>query len=168
GFALSRLGSVAWDQGKREAASRLYEEGLILLRETGDASLIFWPLQGVGRVTLARGEYDRSRACYRESLTWLQKRRDMPRVATGLEGLAQVAAAEGNAEEAARLFGTAGALREAIGSPLAPVDRAEHDRSVAAVRAALGEEAFTAAWEAGRALSLEGAEAFALDETQVG
>jgi hypothetical protein len=34
-----------------------------------------------------------------------------------------------------------------------------------AVRATLGEEAFAAAWAAGRALSLDEAVAFALDET---
>jgi predicted ATPase/class 3 adenylate cyclase len=164
GFALCRLGTVAWGAGECEAADRLYEESLTLLRETGHPDFFFWPLQGVGCVALAHGEYGRARACYRESLVWLQKRRDMPRVAVGLEGLAQVAAAEGDAEEAARLFGTAGALREAIGSPLAPVDRAEYDRSVAAVRAVLGEVAFAAAWAAGRAMSLEQATALALQQ----
>jgi hypothetical protein len=38
-----------------------------------------------------------------------------------------------------------------------PADRAEHDRSVTAVRAALGQEAFAAAWAAGRAMTLEDA-----------
>jgi hypothetical protein len=72
-----------------------------------------------------------------------------------LEGFAHVAGAEGDAERAARLFGAAEALREALGAPLPPVERAHYDRSVAATRAALGEEAFAAAWAEGRALSLE-------------
>jgi hypothetical protein len=58
-------------------------------------------------------------------------------------------------ERAARLFGTAAALREDRGWPLPPVKRAEHDRTVAATHGALGEEAFTAAWARGHALPLE-------------
>jgi len=58
-------------------------------------------------------------------------------------------------ERAARLFGTAAALREDIGWALPPAKRAEHDRTVAAARGALGEEAFAAAWARGHELSLE-------------
>ena len=55
----------------------------------------------------------------------------------------------------ARLCGATAALREDTGWPLPPSKRAEHDRTVAAARAALGEDAFTAAWAKGRALPLE-------------
>jgi hypothetical protein len=83
---------------------------------------------------------------------------------TGLEGLAALAAAQAQPERAARLFGTAEGLREAMGAPLPPAERAEHDRSVAAVRTTLGEEAFAAAWAEGRAMSRDQAVAFALTE----
>ena len=46
---------------------------------------------------------------------------------------------------------------------LAPADRADHDRDVAAVRAALGEAAFAAAWAEGRAMTMEQAIAEALN-----
>jgi hypothetical protein len=75
-----------------------------------------------------------------------------------------VAGAEGDAERAARLFGAAEALREALGAPLPPVERAHYDRSIATVRAALGEKAFAAAWTAGRAMPLEAAVARATEE----
>jgi DNA-binding SARP family transcriptional activator len=42
--------------------------------------------------------------------------------------------------------------------------RADYERGVAAARAGLGEEAFEAAWAQGRAMTLEGAVAYALDE----
>ena len=42
--------------------------------------------------------------------------------------------------------GMAHALREGMGAPLPPVDRADHDSIVAACRAQLGETAFAEAW----------------------
>jgi hypothetical protein len=72
-----------------------------------------------------------------------------------LEGLARVAVAQGRMGRAARLCGAAAALREDMGWPLPPVKRAEHERTVAAARGALGEEEFAAAWVRGHALPLE-------------
>jgi hypothetical protein len=72
-----------------------------------------------------------------------------------LEGLAAVASGEEQAEQAARLFGAAEALRESMGTPLPPVYRACHERHVAAARRACGAAAFAAAWAVGRALSLD-------------
>ncbi len=72
-----------------------------------------------------------------------------------LEGLAQVVALQGEELWAARLWGAANALREAIHTPLPPIDCADYERSVAAARGSLGEKAFTAAWSQGRVMSPE-------------
>src|SRR5262249_48823775 len=47
------------------------------------------------------------------------------------------------------------ALRETIGVPVAPAERAHHDRDLTAVRGRLAERAFAAAWEAGLSQPLE-------------
>ncbi len=70
-------------------------------------------------------------------------------------GIAAVTATRGQPRRAARLLGAAATLREAGGTPLRPVDRADYDRTVTAARTALGDNAFAAAWAEGRALSLE-------------
>jgi DNA-binding NarL/FixJ family response regulator len=62
------------------------------------------------------------------------------------------------------LLGSAEMLREAIGTPLPPVDRHELDRLVAAVRAALSAPPADAAWQAGRAMALDQAVAFAAED----
>jgi hypothetical protein len=72
-----------------------------------------------------------------------------------LEGLADVVAAQGEFTWAARLLGTAEALREALGTPLPPVDRAAYEHLVAATRAQLGGQAFAAAWAEGRTMTRE-------------
>jgi hypothetical protein len=58
-------------------------------------------------------------------------------------------------ERAARLWGAAEALRDSLGLPLPPNEHPEYDRSLAAVREALGQETFARAWAAGRAMTLE-------------
>jgi hypothetical protein len=58
-------------------------------------------------------------------------------------------------------------LRSTIGTPLPPSARATYDRAVAAVREALGADAFAAAWAEGQALPLEEAIAEALTEAVV-
>jgi non-specific serine/threonine protein kinase len=69
--------------------------------------------------------------------------------------LAWPISAQGRAEHAARLFGAAEALRTVVGTAILPHWQADHDRAEATARAALGEEAFAAAWAAGRALTVE-------------
>lgn len=80
-----------------------------------------------------------------------------------LEGLAQVASGQGRARDAARLYGTAAAQREAFGLPELAGDRAPHLQAKARVRTALGDDAFTEAWVAGAALPLDDAIRLALD-----
>jgi hypothetical protein len=65
-------------------------------------------------------------------------------------------------ERAARLLGSAEALRHAANSPLPPPERAQLDQLQAVVRSALGDAAFRAAWAAGQSLTLEQAAAEAM------
>ena len=65
---------------------------------------------------------------------------------------------------AARLFGAAESLYIPLRFEMSAKERAEHDQAVAAARAALGEEAFAAAWEEGKRMTLEQVVNYALDE----
>ena len=55
-----------------------------------------------------------------------------------LDGLAATAARRDRPETAARLLGTADALRSSIGTPRPPCERDQYESAVAAVTAALG------------------------------
>jgi DNA-binding NarL/FixJ family response regulator len=76
-------------------------------------------------------------------------------IASCLEGLAGVVVAEGEPVWAARLWGAAETLRETVGAPIPPVERTDYERAVAVAHAKLGEQAFSAAWAEGRAMTLE-------------
>jgi hypothetical protein len=64
----------------------------------------------------------------------------------------------------AQFFAAAQTLREAITSPIPPTDRVQYDANVAAVRAQLDETTFQRAWAEGRAMMVEQAIAYALNE----
>jgi hypothetical protein len=119
-----------------------------------------------GRVAQAQGDRDTAHLLLRRSLALclcheLGQRREL---AEGLETLAAAERTQGELRRAVRLLGAAAALRETCGLPVPPIDRADREQQVAALRRSLGEEAFAAAWAAGQAMSLHEAVAFALEE----
>lgn len=81
-----------------------------------------------------------------------------------IDSLAATAAAQSQMERAARLWGAAESLREAMGALLPSSERSERDRSIAAVCSALSKEAFATAWAEGSGMSLERAVEYALAE----
>ncbi len=179
-IALNLLGDVALHQGNYQQAKSLIDKSLKLRKEVGSKSGIAWSLQNLGYLAQHQGEYRQAAALFEESLTLFLELGNKVGVAECLEGLASVAAAEwqpeggtsarhaakdGRAERAARLLGAAEALREVASTPLPPYRRADYGRDIAAARAQLDEAAFAAAWAEGRAMMMEQAVAYALEET---
>jgi predicted ATPase/transcriptional regulator with XRE-family HTH domain len=157
-------GVLAYYEGDTEQAVALLERTIALARESQYKPDLARSLIALGRVMRVRGDAIRARAVLREGLDLFQRLKHKLGTATALEGLAELAAAE-NAERAARLFGAAGAIREALGAPLPPVDRGAHERDLATVRAHLAEETFARAWTEGHAMSLEQAASDALTDS---
>jgi non-specific serine/threonine protein kinase len=156
------MGMVAYAQGDFGRAVSLLDEALVLQRELGDRQSIAKSLIYLGRVAHVQGDYRQAAALQQEGLQLSSSIGDRHAVAIGLEGLAWVAAASGQSHRAAQLGGAASALREALGVPLLPDQRAGHESVVQAMRAVLGDAAFDAAWAEGRALPPEEAVAVAL------
>ncbi len=154
-LALHNLGLAAYRHDDYESARRLYEESLTIWRERGDQHYIVMFLVNLGRVATRQGDYQLARVSFEEALTPLPALGDKQVIAYLLQGFAAFAAARGGAEQAARLFGAAEALRAAIGAPLPPADQAHYDRDVADTRSRLTDDAFTTSWVRGRALTLD-------------
>lgn len=114
-----------------------------------------------GSAALA-GDDTAAQAHLAESVALWRDTRDPWSIAWRLEALAQVAARQGQGAQAARLFGAAEALLAAAGARFSDTDRVGYRDSVAGVRAQLGDEAFEAAWNAGRQMTLDEAIAYAL------
>jgi non-specific serine/threonine protein kinase len=163
--ALLSLGQIAANQGDYARAQALFEECLALNQQAGDKSHSAIALLNLGHVAREQGEFARARQLYREGLALSQALDEKLRIGRELVAVATVEAAQGKPERAARLMGAAAALRDALGAGLYPIDRPATERTTELARVALGEEAFAAAYAAGRALSLEEAIAEALEET---
>jgi predicted ATPase len=162
---LVNLGEVARHLGDLEGATARYEEGLALFRELGDTRWIAVSIHNLGLVAAERGDFVRALMLQRESLALFQELGDRQALPECLEKLADVFGAQQHPERAARLLGAAEALREATYVPVPPVDRTDYERTVAAARAQLDEINFASAWATGRAMLLEQAMAYALEES---
>jgi predicted ATPase/DNA-binding CsgD family transcriptional regulator len=150
--ALSFLGQVALHRGDYTMAHELLEESVTLVRESQNPWYIARSLSRLARVLTVDGNYTTARLLYEESLAIAHDKWD---IAFSLGGLAVVVAEQGEPTWAARLWGAAEALREAIGALIPPVYRTDYEQAVAAARAQVGEQSFSALWAEGRSMPLE-------------
>jgi non-specific serine/threonine protein kinase len=164
-IVLGNLGHIALLQGDLEQAAAYLTNGLALERQVGDRNDMAVIRTNLGRVARKRGDVAQSEGLLREALAVAWELRDPGQCVLGLEALAETAGAARQGERAARLLGAAAALRETLGVPQPRSQQAEVEQAVVAARAALGEEAWAAAFASGRTLSLEQAIAEALATT---
>jgi predicted ATPase/DNA-binding SARP family transcriptional activator/DNA-binding CsgD family transcriptional regulator len=159
------LGTVLLLQGERDRAVPRFEEGLALARQMGDRVGIYNALYTLAQVALVRGEHELAIRRFSEGLGLSEEMGDQAYAAYCLEELAAVAGARGEAERSARLFGAAHGLLENIGMAVWTFykpDRSLYERTMADLRARLGEAAFEAAFSEGRAWPPEQAIEYAL------
>ena len=148
-WSLISLGTVARYQGDVERASVLLTESLALSEGIGFREGIAWSVEQLGLLAAVDGD-PAAISLLRRSLELHSELRDQWRMSSVLEDLAAIALAQGNAPQAARLLGAAEAIREAIGTVIAPCERLQHNQTTKAVRTALGDDAFDAALRQGQ------------------
>jgi non-specific serine/threonine protein kinase len=160
------LGSASLVAGDRGRATRMFEEALALARQRGDRLGTNIALYSLAQTALSEANYGPASSMLEEGLTLSGQMGDQANLSYFLEGLAVVAGARGEARRSARLLGAAQGSMEEAGAPVYNYympDRALYERSLAAARARLGEEAFAAAWAEGRAMTPERAVEYALE-----
>ena len=156
-------------EGDHEGARRRFKDGLTLARSIGDRMSIVIALFNLAQLALADGDYDAAARGFAEGIVPSQESGDRGNIAHILEALGMVAGASGETLRAARLLGASEALISAIGlrgHPYYRPDRALYERITARVGVTLGEAAFEAALDEGRAMSPEQAIEYALGEVE--
>jgi predicted ATPase/DNA-binding SARP family transcriptional activator len=152
-WSVLNLGTVALSQGDLGTARVRCEEALNLARGLDPKRVLAWALLNLGDVERAEEAYERGQELYSASLEVFHQFGEKRSMAFALEGLAAVALGRCQADRAACLFGAAEALRDAVGAPLNPIDRAEHQRQLGVVHATLPAEDLEDAWSRGRSMT---------------
>ena len=165
GWVLAILAGIALGAGDTGRARLRLDEALGLHRELGDTWGIADQLESLGLMSLEAGDHAAARELLEESLTVARDAHYRPLMAASLESLARLAFARGQLGRAASLFGSASVLRDGVAVHPMQGARASQDHHVDAVRIAFGDDRFADAWAQGRALTLDEAVAYALDES---
>jgi hypothetical protein len=130
--------------------------------EAGYRGGLKYALDNLGWAALVREDHERAKALHEENLVLCKEIGDKDIGSESLEGLACYAASGAEVQRAARLFGVAQALREAVGYQQSPKERSLREPYLAVARSRLGEAAWETAFAEGQAMSFEEAVEYAL------
>jgi predicted ATPase/class 3 adenylate cyclase/Tfp pilus assembly protein PilF len=159
---LRNLGEVTLYLGDYAEARALCEESLTLFRQAGNLGGIAYPLRSLALLAHYQGDYAEAQALYEESLTLFRQVGDHFSASMVLGSLGVLAHRQSQMGRSVRLLGADASLRESIGSGFFPADPEEIAAMLASAAEALGEATFTAAWDAGLAMTLDEAVEYAL------
>jgi predicted ATPase/class 3 adenylate cyclase/Flp pilus assembly protein TadD len=170
--SLYTMGLSAWAAGELGEAEQRFTNAQIKCQEGGDTYLEAKILCGMGKVAFARGKINITQELFKQAFKLMNyyhyyhyfgmDQRE-PAILT-LEFSAYIAAAQGQMMVAACLLGSTEVWHKRFSYTRLPRERQERDACIAAVRAALGEQAFTAAFAEGQAMTEEQAVAYVLEQ----
>jgi predicted ATPase/class 3 adenylate cyclase len=163
-WALRYLGELAADYGDYEAARALNEEYLLVSRELEDSGGVVRALWGLAKAALGESHHAEARSLLKQIVMITRGSGNRMYLGNLLVDLARLDAEETQWERAARLCGAAEALGHSGDAALWSTRRTMYDAIVADATAALGETAFLAAFQEGRAMTPEQAATYALEE----
>jgi predicted ATPase/DNA-binding CsgD family transcriptional regulator len=161
---LNSMGYAELARGNQERARELLEESLPLNRELGNKHGVAHCLMALGIAATLQGEPEWAKALLKESLAIAVELGSKAEIAETLEGLAAANGILGEHVRAARLWGMAGALREAIDVPWWSAERLLHEPQLVAARSRTDEATWATAFAEGRNMALEEAVKYALSE----
>jgi predicted ATPase/transcriptional regulator with XRE-family HTH domain len=155
GVTLRNFGVVLRDQGRLADARRLIEESLQLRRRIGDKMGIAGSLSALADVARRDGDGARAERLYREAIAARRQMGVTDGIADCLLGLAALASATGQHDRAVRLLDASEALRATATQAMPPIDRAEYERTVAAIAGSLDRAGFARSLPSSRTMTLE-------------
>ncbi|MBC7896872.1 MAG: hypothetical protein H7066_15755 [Cytophagaceae bacterium] len=163
---LMRRALVHFIVGDHAAAQADYHAAVTPLRAMGEHWFLSLALEGMAINALARGDLAVAGSYARDSVIVLREEPDAWFVSRSLDAIAVILLAQLNAsppaslapaEAAARLMGAAQGLRRKCGAGIIGTDVERHAATIAQLRERLGADGWSAAFAAGRALTLDDA-----------
>jgi predicted ATPase/DNA-binding NarL/FixJ family response regulator len=147
------LGRVARARRDHEAASRHFQDALVLYRQIDARPEMARCLAGIGLLALAAGDLPAAASNLNQSMRLSLSTGHRLPIGRGLQALAAVAQAAGDYDQAIRLAGAARAVFRQVGTPRAAAAVRRLDRLLDAARDQLGAVAVAALLADGEAMS---------------
>jgi hypothetical protein len=126
-----------------------------------------YPLRRLAYIEVREENFVQAAHLFGESLELNRQLGHLQGMIACLAGFAAINLAKSNLEKAATLCGCVENLLQRFGGPFFFADTVEYQRSVSQLKKALDEKALSASWSKGRAMTMEQAIQYALEETKV-
>jgi tetratricopeptide (TPR) repeat protein len=164
---LKQLGTIAWAQGDFVRLASLSERSLEIFQEMGDMEFRAESFALLARAMLGQGEFKRAAEFCRESLMLAKKVGYDVQIGEAMVMQACIAEAKYQPRRSAILLAAGESFLNSLGTTIAlwPWAHEDYDRCMASVQAQLGKTDFGKAVAEGRAMTLERAVKYALDES---
>jgi DNA-binding CsgD family transcriptional regulator len=146
--------------GRRDEAQRLADRALALARKLDVPHLVADALEQ-SALLVAADDPGTAEDLLHESLAVRLDHGLRTFMVDNLDALARLAARAESFAEAVRLLAASDGARAAMVYPRPPIDRSEHEATLARLGKALGDQAFSDLWADGASLSLDDAVAYA-------
>jgi hypothetical protein len=160
--AVITLARNAVKQNALALSITLHEQALTLFRKIGDRYFQSWALYWMGVIEAKQGDVKSGTAKLREALILARQLDSKYALGGGLWRLSEIAQLTGDPARTVRLYWAAKNINESIGA-WTEEDESNFENTMASCRPALTEAEFEAAVEQGRAMSMEQAIAYALE-----
>lgn len=147
-----------------DLARSYYEAGAAIASRMKNRLGVVGMQSNLVHIAREQGRLQEARAGYRQTIVFWHNLGHRAAVAHQLESIAFLERADGRYTRAARLLGAAEALRGMLHQPMTAQERLEYEREVAALQQQLTATEFAARWADGRAMSIERAIAYAIEQ----
>jgi tetratricopeptide (TPR) repeat protein len=161
---LTEMGQALSYNGDYEKGRELLQESLEVYREMGNQGGMARSLRYLGWTARLRGDYSMAGSLYSESVKLGYQIQYKRALAASLIHIGNLMLVQGSAEKFVYMLASAESADPDSLNELLPCFDIETRQFIAAAHVALGDEAYAAAWETGRQMSLDEAVAYALNE----
>ena len=154
---LNNLGNILMIQEDYAGAGPLYEESLAMFRDVGDVNGAQAAVTNLANIATRAGQFAAACGYFAESFRLAEELPSQTLSADSLESFAELAIEMRATELAARILGTADAVRLATGYALSVDTRSVVEATLSRIRGELGESRYVALDREGRAMTFEAA-----------
>jgi predicted ATPase/class 3 adenylate cyclase len=155
--SLANLGQVERQAGNLDRAAQVLREALALDQNRGDAWAVILDQHELAVVSLRAGRIQEASEMVSATFDYLAGSGDSTNLITAIEVSACITAELGDGMRAARLVGSAEAIRQRTGIPMQQSDAALLERFLAPARATIARDVWDTEVAAGRALTQQDA-----------